>query len=557
MKLQHRGGTGRSRRRAGVIGLAVALIVSACGGTNDVEDVAPAPTPPPAIAPAPPVDQVLRIAWPSVVQSVDPEKFSGLVTQWTATNVMGTLLRYDPAADRLDGGMSIADLELELAESIVPLDDRPGYRITLRQGVLSTFGNELTSEDVRWSFERIVAKAGITSGVLFTAAAVDRENPISVVDRYTFDYNLLEVNGMAVPILHYNGTGIFDSTTAKANATTDDPWASDWLGENSASFGPFKVESLTPSEEVVLVRNEDYWRGVPTIERVIIRAVPEAATRVQLLLSGDVDIITDVPFSQLATVEDTAGVKIETRPHHNMHNLVLNNVSERLQDPRVRRAISHAIDRAAIATSVYGDRVAPALSGLPSAVPHPTPSNAPTFDPTLAKSLLADAGYPDGFDLKLTINTSRPGAIAEDVARLIQANLGEVGIRVTIDLVPGLADFETAVSSRELEAWLYTQGGILADPAFLFNLYNSSTSFLNNHGYSNPEFDLLIKQMFALDAGAERDAVAGAANQLFLTDMPMVYLVEVPTFVGMRDEVVGYVGYPHQALVFTDLSITG
>lgn len=495
----------------------------------------------------------LTMAWNAVPTSADCAVFTGLTVQKVCFNVMGTVVGYDGDQATGDTVLTLENLENELAESIERSDDGMTYTITLRQGVMSPYGNELTTADVEWSIQRQAALDFIVNGVHWLVGDVNVDNPITIIDDYTYEWNLNTPNAVGLGILHWHGTGFYDSTEAKEHATDEDPWAEEWMASNTASFGPYNITSIDPGVEVRLEANPNYWRGMPNWDEVVIRAVPEASNRIQLLLSDQVDFVLEVPFDQVATLEEADNVTVYTEPDANRFSLILNNRDEKFADPQVRRAISLAIDREAISNSVFQGITEPARSGLSSTIPHPEPAEPVTHDPDRAQELLAEAGA-EGLEFTTTINPGRPGPFAEEMARLIQSDLAAVGVTMNIDLVPSLADFEAEVGERSIAAWLYTERPAVTDPGYSLNLYNASDSFINNQGYVSEEFDALVEEILVTEPGGDRDELVAQANNLVIEDTPIVYLVEGVDVTASSASLCCYIGYPSGAPLFEDLS---
>jgi ABC-type transport system substrate-binding protein len=181
-------------------------------------------------------------------------------------------------------------------------------------------------------------------------------------------------------------------------------------------------------------------------------------------------------------------------------------------------------------------------------------SNRPnSYDPEQAKALLAEAGA-DGMTLQITTNNGRPGPFAEDLGRLLVADLQAVGINATLNPIASEADFEKAVGEKSLQSWLYTERPAVADSGYIFNLYLGSKSFLNNTGFANDEFDAYVKTIVSTDAGPERDAAIAAAQDMVQDLVPSVYLTEASDIASSLNDIQGYNMYPHGATVIGELS---
>ena len=527
----------------------------------DAEAAAAAP-PPVAPEPEAPAEKNLTMALSGLPTNVDPAVLQGRPSLVTAQGVVSTLVRYthEPSP-----GLSLhspQDVMGELAESFEVNEDG-SVTFTLREA-MSPYGNTVTSADVAWSFDRMIARDGIARFLMFLSS-IDREGPITVIDDRTFTLNVTGRNILTVPVLTYYALGILDSVEAQANATDDDPWAADWLAANSSTFGPYQVEGLAPGEEVRLVKNPNYWNAdAVDIDRIIMRSIPDAGNRLLLIGSGDADFVADLTFDLFASVASGGeyALAYEDARDTNLDELSLNNRFPPFDDPIVREAVSLAIDREALIAGAYGGFGVPGRYPLSTAIPQPDPlplTAGARYDPELARSLLAQAGYPDGFSFTLTINPTRPGPHAEAVAVIIASQLREVGLDATIETIASPADFNAAVSGGEMEAWLYSVRPILSEPAYTIPLLFTSNGFaadgLGYEGYANDRVDELSDLILAEDPGPDRDVLIDEARIILATEFPFVPLVETIIPWVFREDLQGARPNPTGFLYPQDLAI--
>ena len=510
----------------------------------------------------PPAEKNLTMALSGLVTNVDPAVLQGRPSLVTAQGVVSTLVRYthEPSP-----GLSLhspADVMGELAESF-DVNDDGSVTFTLREA-MSPYGNTVTSADVAWSFDRMIALDGIARFLMFLSS-IDREGPITVIDDRTFTLNVTGRNILTVPVLTYYALGILDSVEAQANATDDDPWAADWLAANSSTFGPYQVESFAPGEEVRLVKNPNYWNAdAVDIDRIIMRSIPDAGNRLLLIGSGDADFVADLTFDLFASVARGGeyALAYEDARDTNLDELSLNNRFPPFDDPIVREAVSLAIDREALIAGAYSGFGVPGRYPLSTAIPQPDPlplTAGARYDPELARDLLAQAGYPDGFSFTLTINPTRPGPHAEAVAVIIASQLREVGLDATIETIASPADFNGAVSGGEMEAWLYSMRPILSEPAYAIPLLFTSNGFaadgLGYEGYANDRVDELSDLILAEDPGPDRDVLIDEARIILATEFPIVPLVETIIPWVFREDLQGARPNPTGFLYPQDLAI--
>ena len=491
----------------------------------------PPPEPPPADEP-----EVFVMAVAAVPSNADPAVTEGKPSTELNPMFAGTLLQYvkpDPGATTWP---SPADVEPYVAESVTPIED--GYRFVLREDAVSPYGNAITSEDVRWSFDRIIANDGVGRFLLSWGGGIDLEGPIRVIDDRTFDLVVLDTNNpYSLAVLTYHHMSPLDSVEVLSHATDDDPWGAGWLSTNSAGFGSYMLESITPGEELRLVPNPNWWGAAPDIDLIVVRAIPDAAGRLQLLQAGEVDFADKLTLAQFASVggdlQAVAAKGNTTVP------LVLNSSFEPFADVRVRQAISSAIDRTALVQGPMQGSAKEAFYQVLSEVPQPPPPGDPaTHDPDRARALLAEAGYGDGLAFTMTINPVRPGPFSEDIAVLMKAQLAEVGIDMGIEVMASSADFQTKLQEGALQAWLSSQTPGISDPQFAWLLvHHSAKAFENAHGYNNPRIDELIDLMAFTQYGPDRDAMVLEAHQILIDEVPWVPLIELVNPIALGPDV--------------------
>ena len=525
----------RSRFSFLVLLLGGLLVAAACSGTDDAT-----PSPTTTAAPEEPTEpaepKVFVMAVTAVQSNADPAVLEGKPSSELGPMFAGTLVQYvKPAADSTVWP-GPGDVEPYVAESVTATDD--GYRFVLRDDAVSPYGNTITSEDVKWSFDRIIELDGVGRFLLGFIGAIDLEGPIRVIDERTFELVVLDTNNpYSLAMLTYGSMGPLDSVEVLSHATSDDPWGAEWLASNSAGFGPYHLESITPGEELRLVPNPNWWGPTPDIDIIVVREIPDASSRLQLLQTGEIDFADKLPLGEFATVG--GDLQAIPAPGNTTVPLVLNYSFEPFADVRVRQAISAAIDRAALVQGPMQGFAKEALYQVLSEVPQPPPPGAPaTHDPSRAGSLLAQAGYDEGLAFTLTVNPVRPGPFSEDLAVLIKDQLADVGIDVTIEVIASSADFQTELSEGQLQAWISSQTPGISDPQFAWVLVHHSTkAFENAHGYSNARVDELLDVMASTPYGPARDEMATEAHQILIDEVPWVPLIELVNPIALGADV--------------------
>lgn len=536
--------------------MAGGLLLAACGGGADDAAEAPAPAAPAPLEPEETEEELAPAEWVTAAAGVPTTldfwtTYQGDPTRHQMYEMMSTLVEYD--ATGYDGAgcaglATAADMRPGLAESWEYNADRTELIYTLRQGVLSPLGNELTAEDVKWSFDRAREQSNVVRFLIFQNGNYRAEDAFEARDRYTFVVHLDNAGSLDVALMTWGQFTVLDTTEVRKHATEEDPWANEWLVSNHVNFGPWALERFDPGNEVVWVPNENYWnaenRG--NITRYTIRNVDEAATRLQLVQTGDVDYAERLSFEDYSNLIAGGGAQVANCLSHQRDTLVLNTTNELFDDATVRRAVSLAIDREALVEGVYRGIATPTTNGLSEAYWTPG-ADAPKveFDLEQSRALLAEAGYPNGFDMEIVSSPSRPGAHAEALAIQIQAMLAEVGINVTVTNVPVASEFSDRFFAGEYDAILYLEPPAIGDPFYSLNLYNTTGGFQNTHQYSNARYDELTEFILRTPDGPERAAAMAEVSGIVVEDVPMIYLVERNLAYAFSEAVGNYTHKPH------------
>jgi peptide/nickel transport system substrate-binding protein len=295
----------------------------------------------------------------------------------------------------------------------------------------------------------------------------------------------------------------------------------DWMQENPVGTGPYKLVRWNRKQEHLLVRNDDYWGPKPHFKHVRIRIIPEQATQIAELISGGVDVIKSVPPDQMDVIEKSGSARVSRSPILRTALLQLDQAARGGPNPftdrRVRQAANLAVDMDAVIKHVLsglGDRVATAVNPMafgfdPSVKPY-------RQDVERAKKLLAEAGYPNGFDVRFQtgLEGTEPGTLQTNEA--IVADLAKAGIRAQQQYIGETVVFTTR--TREGKAgpmsnfnWGYYS--VFDADAILFDIFKCNEPYSY---YCNKELDeLILAGRSTLDAKKRTEAYAKAQRLLF------------------------------------------
>jgi peptide/nickel transport system substrate-binding protein len=344
---------------------------------------------------------------------------------------------------------NINEIVPDLAESWEISEDGKVFTFHLRKGVKFHTGNTMTAADVKWSWERAMGLKGNPSFLFDGIVSIEAPD----------DSTLVVTKEKPDPAFLAKSTGAcfgaIDSKAAMEHGATSGPdadqtdKAEEWLNQNSAGTGPFILKSWVPETEIVLEKFEDYWRGPAYFDKVIYRHLPDSAAQKLTLEAGDIDLATEIKGDQVPALKANPEIKVIEGHGTGMFFLLCNSNPDLtdgiMSDDRVRLAIRYAIDYEGIRHLVGGSAITPATIVPYGFLGAWGPDRAYKRDLDKAKELLAEAGYPDGFDIEMEYATkfTWSGVDFDIIAEKVQADLAEAGINVT--LKPG--EFMTVLAN--------------------------------------------------------------------------------------------------------------
>lgn len=509
-------------------------------------------------------DRTFVMAVPAVPEQLDLAFYEGDSSRWVDHELFfgGTYVSFSQEGignDGCDALPALDGLTGQLADSwsIEPTDDGGLITITLKQGVLSPLGNELTTADVQWTFDRNLALDAAIYNFFATGVAQFADDPLEVIDDYTFQVRTTDPSVINLTVMFGAWVGgVYDSQAALEHATEEDPWAEEWLARNAVTFGGWYAheDDFDPGNEVVLRPNDNFWGERGNIDRVVIRAVPESSTRLQLLEAGEVHHAKRLTFQEYSFIQDEGAAQLIECPAPRRSALILNYNSPPFDDLRVREAVSLATDRDAIAQGAYQGFAAPAISGFHQGFAYPVDEAlAYRYDPDRARELLAEAGA-EGLTMPLTYTTVR-GPELEQVAVLLQSQLGDVGIEVDLNFIAQGPDFTDTFYEGRYDAILDLEGISIPDPYMAVSGYQLRESTLNSHGHDNPAFDALAFDIRDLAPGPEREQLTLELANLIVETNPWIYLIDEQYTIAFTPDVSGYRHAPHGEVHTVNLSI--
>jgi len=375
-----------------------------------------------------------------------------------------------------------------LATSWERVDDLT-WRFILRKGVKFHNGNDFTWEDVKFSFNRLKEPFPVSEFLEFGGIIKSVETVNG--DPWTIDIKT------KVPVPYFaenlHQTFIMDKESTESRSVGE-------IGQNPIGTGPYKFVEWVKGSYLKLTANENYWDGAPTIKNVDFIPITEPSTRLAAITTGQVDILQDVPVELYETAASNANIELITIPARRAIYLGLRNEPGfPASDIRVRRAMYLAINEDEIIEKVlFGHAFPAAQIPDPPTVGYDSSLKRLSYNPEEAKSLLAEAGYPDGFKIKLTGPNDRYPKDAE-ICEAIAIQLAKVGIEVELDIKPK-AIFFPEVSGHKLDfflfGWLDGAYDFGRASSTLIHSINTEMGYggWNGTNYSDPTLDKLLEE---------------------------------------------------------------
>lgn len=425
-----------------------------------------------------------------------------------------------------------------LAESWKPVDDTT-WEFKLREGVKWHDGSPFTADDVVFTFERApnVPNSPAGFGLYIKGKTAVKVDDHTVHIKTEKPYPLM-ANDMSTIIIvskkHGEGASTEDYNSGKAAVGT----------------GPYKFKEYVPGDRIVFTRNDDYWGGKPAWDNVIFKPIKSSPSRVAALLAGDVDLIEQVPTTDIEKLKTDPNVSLNQGTSNRVIYLHLDrfrdaspfikakdggDIKNPLKNLKVRQAITKAINRPAIVDRVMEGVAIPAGQLLPEGFFGVSPNLKPVeYDPEGAKKLLAEAGLEDGFQMTIHgpndryINDAR---IAEAVAQM----LTRVGIETQVETMPRSVYFkrasrggpdDTPEFSFILVGWGAGSGEASSPLKSLIATHSKDKGMgtANRGRYSNPEVDKLIDEALSTVDDEKRQDILAKATDIAINDMAIIPL---------------------------------
>ncbi|MEC0227441.1 glutathione ABC transporter substrate-binding protein [Paenibacillus alba] len=467
-----------------------------------------------------------------------------------ANNLDPQFITNIPSANYIFGkvyeGLLMTDKNMEykpaLATEWKQVDDLT-WEFKLRQGVTFHDGTPFTAEAVKKTMERALdPKVNSPRASNFSMV-----KEVKVVDDFTVQFILSYPYAPLLSILASMEGSILSPKAIAEQA--------DKLSKNPIGTGPFKFQSWTPGQEMILVKNDSYWGEIPKVDKVVYKVVPEDTTRVAMVESGEVQISDQLPVTELDRVKNSTSMTLARTEGLGVEYIGFNVKKKPFDDVRVRQAFSYAIEKDSIIKGVYNGVGSKAISALsPKMIGFNPKLGEYDYNINKAKELLAEAGFPNGFKTSI-VTDDRKERI--NLAEVIQSQLKGIGIDLEIKVMEYGAYLDVT-GKGEHSMFIGGWGNATGDADYnQYNVFHSSShgSKGNLAFYTNPEVDKLIEEGRREKDVEKRKAIYAKAQEIEMKDSPLIPIRTIDHVAATAKNVKGFALNPVGYLMLNDVTV--
>lgn len=471
------------------------------------------------------------------VTSLDPAQGFELTSVQTFTNIYQRLVQSDP--------QNPTQLKPTLATSWK--STAHSLTLTLLDKAQFASGNPIRPEDVIFSLGRVV-KLNLAPSFILTQLGWNKDNVDSHLQK--IDANTIKITwdvnvgpSFVLSLLSAPASSIVDEKVVEAHEKNGDLGHS-WLNNHSAGSGPFKILKYTPHEALVLAANKISPAGAPKMQMILMKNVPDAATRQLLIEQGDADIARNLGSDQFQSLQGKPGVKTLALPYASLYYLMFNTQAKNnpvLGNPKFWEAARWAFDYKGIAVDLMRGQFQVQQSFLPQGFKGALTDQPYRYNPEKAKQILKDAGIKNPH-FKLIVSNQPPYL---DVAQALQASFAKAGI--TVELIPGISSqVSNEVKEHDYEATVSAWGPDYFDPntnasTFAYNPGNGSKTLAWRANWQIPALSKMTIAARAETNEAKRTEMYQVLQRRVRESSPFVIGLQNKKLVAIRDNLKGYV----------------
>ncbi|MFW5986493.1 MAG: ABC transporter substrate-binding protein [Halanaerobiales bacterium] len=473
------------------------------------------------------------------IQVTDGESFK--VTQ----QIYDTLVMFEPGTTEVIPGLA---KEWEISE------DGKTVTFYLREGVEFHDGNPVNAEAIKWNFDRwgYEDHPYHIGGDFYYYSYMFQDFPgvikeVKAVDEYTVEFNLTDPQGPFLNNLAMVSFGIASPEAVKEHGE-------DYF-KNPVGSGPFKFVEWKQGDRVVLEANEDYWGGRPYLDKVVFRSIPDNGARYMELKAGSIDMMDYINPEDVDDAEKSDGLDVVLRPSMNVGYFSMNQEVEPFDDVKVRKALAHAVNKESLIGAFYAGLAEPAKNPLPPSLwGYNDDIEDYEYNPEKARELLAEAGYPDGFEFDFYyMPVPRPYfPQPKMIAQALQFYFSEIGVEANL-LSYDWGTYLDKYYAKELDTYILGWTGDNGDPDnFLYVLLDQTQ---NNFNYKNDELhEVLVEAQRTMDH-EKRVELYEEAQVIIHNDVPWVTIAHSTPPLVKKSKIRNYVPNPTSTEKFHEVWI--
>ncbi|MDA8228164.1 MAG: ABC transporter substrate-binding protein [Desulfitobacterium hafniense] len=493
--------------------LAASLVLVGCGsstgGSTGSTGSSGAPNP----------NDTLIYAQGSEPRGLDPALVDDGESAKVMSNIYEGLLKYNKDSTKV---------EPSLAKSWTVSPDGLTYTFNLQQGVKFQDGTEFDADAVKFNIDRQLPPK-VTQDMAYASFVYGSVKNVEVVDKYTVKVNL---TSPSTPFLA-NLAMIMSAPMVSPKALKDN---NNNVNQAPVGTGPYKFVKWDKDQSIVLVRNDEYWSTKALTKNVIFKFIKDNSARVVALNNGEADIIDGIDATVVKQITD-AGNKIFQAPGMNINYMAYNTSKKLFNDPKIRTALSQAINVPELVKSLYQGYSEPANSILPTFMEGYDKSiSQVAYNPTAAAQTLKDAGVTSLHMITYTNPRPYNAATGQALAEAIQGYLSKVGVKVTIDSFDWTT-YKQKVKAGDYDIAFYGWIGDNGDPDNFLYLLSIDDPTMNIALYKNNQFNSLIAKGLTTPAGAERNAIYTQLEKIAAAEAPWLPISHAQTLCAYRPNV--------------------
>jgi len=437
-----------------------------------------------------------------------------------------------------------------LAEAAQLSNDGRQVTVRLRRGIQFHDGTPFNAEAVKWNLDFFRNPDNRITYRFLVSEVTD----VAVVDPFTVRLTLARP---FVPLIaHFTHDFMaMHSPTAMQRAGLRPPLGEPY-GRSPVGTGPYRFKEWIRGDRVVLERNPNYWGAEkPTLEQIVWRSIPDDGARTLALESGQIHVAVRVPPRETTRLALNRALRVDRTSSLRTIYMAFHAQKRPYTDPRVRQAFNYAVNKRAIVQTILGGAGRVSDAPITPGIVGYSPIMTYQYDVAKAKSLLAEAGFPNGLNLTIHHPTGRYVQDAQ-IAAAVQAQLREAGINArlaTMEWGTYLQFTGRGPEQSEVELFMLGWGTVTGDADYgLYSLFHSSQwqpAGNSRFFYKNPQVDTLLEQARSITDPGRRTATYKQAMDIIMKDAPWLFLHSESQVTGMRREVSGLIVHPTERIL--------